>query len=55
MRRLGLLVLGVLLMVDGPAFAQDTSHGEFSLGWARQYRLRCRRSCERHCRTDLRC
>jgi hypothetical protein len=32
-RRLGLLVPGVLLMVAGTAFAQDTSRGEFSGGW----------------------
>ena len=33
MRRLGVLVTGVLLMIAGPAFAQDTSRGEFSGGW----------------------
>lgn len=33
MRRLGVLVTGVLLMAAGSAFAQDESRGEFSLGW----------------------
>ena len=33
MRRLGVLVTGVLLMIAAPAFAQDTSRGEFSAGW----------------------
>jgi hypothetical protein len=33
MRRLGILVTGVFLMATGPAFAQDESRGEFSVGW----------------------
>ena len=33
MRRLGVLVIGVLLMLAGPAFAQDESRGEVSVGW----------------------
>jgi hypothetical protein len=33
MRQLGWLVTGVVLMVAAPAFAQDTSRGEFSAGW----------------------
>ncbi len=33
MRRFGVFVTGVLLMIAGPAFAQDTSRGEVSGGW----------------------
>ena len=33
MRPFGVFVTGVLLMIAAPAFAQDTSRGEFSGGW----------------------